>query len=194
MQLSLLCISLLVPNCLALFRTSLFKQKSTGQKNVVDDPLKGDGGVKVQVGTPPQDFKLVVDSNSAESWIADQTCQWDCSETCLQDCNQIGCQTCCGSQLSDCPAQFRFVSDFSTTYKSNGHVWSKYDVTGFLGNDVVTLSGTGIAVKNATFVQAVYFISDDKQCEDCDDISGIFGIGFQKSKVKGIPSIFEQSL
>ncbi|KAI6206205.1 hypothetical protein M3Y94_00881100 [Aphelenchoides besseyi] len=178
-------------NAVIAFRSPLISLKS--KSNSVDDPVKDDGyalAVQIEIGTRPQKFKMAVSTTFADTWVADRTCRYEsgCKPSCSTHCMSFECEGCC--EYSECPIKIRFDSEKSKTYQSKGQNWTyENSLSGFIGSDVITLTGTGITIQSATFVQANAL--GDPVCSNCDDVSGIFGLAISETNKS---SLFEQAV
>ncbi|WKY12359.1 hypothetical protein Q1695_003718 [Nippostrongylus brasiliensis] len=155
----------------------------------------------ITIGTPEQQFQVILDTGSANLWIPDSTCgtgQESCSDancqgalTCEVLCKD---QSCCNSaHVNACKGKNMFTSSKSTTYIANGQTWSiQYgtgSAVGFLGEDTVRFGGIGtnqLAVPKTVFGQATSlaaFFADQP-------IDGILGLAFKTIAVDGVTPPF----
>ncbi|KAI6223498.1 putative aspartyle protease [Aphelenchoides besseyi] len=181
------------------FVNKQYNQKFAGNRPVNQDVL----GYKVSigVGTPAQNFNLVVDTNLAETWIANINCDntdpGDTCAGCLPPCHSYGCFGCCYKSAfidTTCPAHILFNPSASSTYSSSNVSWIGNDkLSGILGNDQVTL-GDEIVIQKATFVQITYLDWTTFNTYDLGDVSGKLGLGLQGLSSTHTPSLFEDAV
>jgi len=122
----------------------------------------------VSLGTPPQQFTILLDTGSANLWVPDVSC---------------------AKKHSKCKQQNRFDSSKSSTYVKNG---TKFEIgyadgsytKGFLGNDTFGIGDVGnqLIIPNTTFAQATE--EDDNSYDDPFD--GVFGLAFQSISVDNV--------
>ncbi|KAL6743362.1 hypothetical protein Aduo_016407 [Ancylostoma duodenale] len=156
----------------------------------------------ITIGTPEQQFQVILDTGSANLWIPDSTCG-QVHENCQdQNCKgggivcEVMCsdQSCCGGgNVNACQGKNFFTSSKSSTYQKNGKHWSiQYgtgSAVGFLGEDTVRFGGIGtnqLVVPNTVFGQATSlaaFFADQP-------IDGILGLAFPTIAVDGVTPPF----
>ncbi|CAJ0589472.1 unnamed protein product [Cylicocyclus nassatus] len=156
----------------------------------------------ITIGTPEQQFQVILDTGSSNLWIPDTTCgqvHGNCQDT---NCRGTGIicealcsdQSCCSTDHVDaCKGKNFFNSAKSSTYQANGQHWTiQYgtgSAVGFLGQDTVRFGGIGtnqLAVPNTVFGQATSlaaFFADQP-------IDGILGLAFPTIAVDGVTPPF----
>ncbi|EKM57764.1 uncharacterized protein PHACADRAFT_90884 [Phanerochaete carnosa HHB-10118-sp] len=120
----------------------------------------------VQMGTPPQDFKLLMDSGSADLWVGGEQCQSTEGGNC-------GNHTFLGNQSSS-----SFVdlgSQFQVTYGS-----------GAVQGDIVTdnINVAGLALNNHTF--GVATVETDDFADDSVPFDGLMGLAQSTLSEQGV--------
>ncbi|KAM5238194.1 renin [Ctenodactylus gundi] len=126
---------------------------------------------EIGIGTPPQIFKVVFDTGSANLWVPSTKCY-------LYD--------------VACASHKRYDSTESSSYIKNGtriilHYGSG-DVTGFLSQDVVTVGGITVtqAFGEITGLPLIPFM--------LADFDGVLGMGFPEQAVGGATPVFDNIL
>jgi hypothetical protein len=145
----------------------------------------------VNIGTPPQQFLVILDTGSANLWIPDITCGStgaanSCGDLCAQlpksVCNVMCAHECCPqtklNRNDACDSKHKYDSSKSSTYVSNGQQWTIHYGTGsaqgFLGQDVVCFGNTSVCIPTQVFGQASSIAPFFAQ----QPIDGILGLGF----------------
>ncbi|VDO73372.1 unnamed protein product [Heligmosomoides polygyrus] len=112
----------------------------------------------ITVGTPPQLFRVIVDTGSANFWIPD-----------------VSCKGCKNKRL--------FNSKSSTTYVPDGETWLNYDhfgtSEGFLGADTIRLATDDqnmVTIETTTIFQAVEM---PEKVAAVEGVDGVLGLAFQ---------------
>ncbi|KAJ3221259.1 1,3-beta-glucanosyltransferase [Clydaea vesicula] len=138
------------------------------QKRQTDIPLQNgenlEYSAEVSIGTPPQTFHLVMDTGSANLWIAS----------------------------TDGLTSNNFISSQSTTFEEeDSKPWTiQYgsgNASGIFGADIISIGGLQIksTIGLATQLSEGFFSSND-------DVSGIFGLGFSSMAAgKVLPPFYE---
>ncbi|CAO3629918.1 unnamed protein product [Mucor hiemalis] len=106
----------------------------------------------VQIGTPPQNFKINFDTGSSDLWVASTLC-------------------------ASCTSHTRYNPNTSSTYVKDGRAWSiSYGdgstASGILAYDTVTLGG--LAIKK----QTIELAQKESSSFASDPIDGLLGLGF----------------
>ncbi|VDK77588.1 unnamed protein product, partial [Anisakis simplex] len=111
----------------------------------------------ITIGTPQQDFRVILDTGSSNLWVPDSSSR-DSRVCAVKQC---------------------FDSSASSTYKADGREWSiQYGSgasSGFFGEDVVRFGGEGstqLVVPNTIFGQALVLSKSIIR----DDLDGILGL------------------
>lgn len=104
------------------FRRSI---KLSGQKTgtaVISELEEAQWYGPIEIGTPPQKFKVIYDTGSSDLWVPDESCSY-----------------------FQCGLHNRFKSDKSSTYQKNGTKfllpYGSGNMSGFTGKDTVTVAG-----------------------------------------------------
>jgi hypothetical protein len=118
----------------------------------------------ITIGTPGQQFVVILDTGSANLWVPDKTCR-------------------------TCKGKHEFDSSKSSSYVANGQAWSiQYgtgSAKGILGQDTVTFigsAGSNLVVPKTVFGQATHIDQDLQQ----DVADGILGLAFQTLAVDNV--------
>ncbi|OCB86397.1 acid protease [Sanghuangporus baumii] len=119
----------------------------------------------IAVGTPPVAFDVILDTGSADLWLADSTCS-------------VGCQEITTFDSSASSSFTNLTRSFSITYGSGA-------AAGVLGQDVVQMAG--FSVSNQTFA-AVDQVSDGLLTSP---VSGLLGLAFQTIASSGATPLWQ---
>lgn len=119
----------------------------------------------VTIGTPQQNFVVVLDTGSSNFWIPAKNCDTSCN------------------------GKAKYDSSKSSSYVANGQSWQiQYgsgDARGTLFQDLMTFGGIGenqLAIPNTVIGQATHISADFAQ----DPTDGILGLAFQSLAVDNV--------
>ncbi|OAA77330.1 vacuolar protease A precursor [Akanthomyces lecanii RCEF 1005] len=123
---------------------------------------------EIQIGTPPQTFKVVLDTGSSNLWVPSQSC----------------------SSIA-CFLHSTYDSSSSSTYKKNGSDFEIHygsgSLTGFVSNDVVTIGD--LKIKNTDFAEAT---NEPGLAFAFGRFDGILGLGYDSISVnKMVPPFYQ---
>jgi saccharopepsin len=117
---------------------------------------------EITIGTPPQTFKVVLDTGSSNLWVPSQSC------------SSIACYL-----------HSTYDSSSSSTYKKNGSDFEIHygsgSLTGFISNDVFTIGD--LKVKNQDFAEAT---NEPGLAFAFGRFDGILGLGYDTISVNKI--------
>lgn len=117
----------------------------------------------ISLGTPPQEFKVILDTGSANLWVPSS------------DCTSLACFL-----------HAKYDHEQSSTYKKNGTKFEiKYgsgSMEGYVSQDVLNI-GTSLKVKHQDFAEAT---SEPGLAFAFGKFDGIFGLAFPSISVNGI--------
>ncbi|KAI3316830.1 aspartic peptidase domain-containing protein, partial [Xylariaceae sp. AK1471] len=123
---------------------------------------------EISIGTPPQDFKVILDTGSSNLWVPSQSC---------------------GSIA--CFLHSKYDSSSSSTYKKNGTEFEiRYgsgSLSGFVSQDDVTIGD--LKIKGQDFAEAT---NEPGLAFAFGRFDGILGLGFDRISVNGIVPPFYQ--
>ncbi|KAI2606734.1 Asp-domain-containing protein [Hypoxylon sp. NC1633] len=123
---------------------------------------------EISIGTPPQDFKVILDTGSSNLWVPSSSC------------GSIACYL-----------HSKYDSSSSSTFKENGTEFEiRYgsgSLSGFVSQDSVTIGD--LTIKNQDFAEAT---SEPGLAFAFGRFDGILGLGFDRISVNGIVPPFYQ--
>lgn len=144
--------------------TSIRPQK--GHPVAVDNFLNAQYFSEIEIGTPPQTFKVVLDTGSSNLWVPSR------------DCGSIACYLHSKYDHSD-----------SSTYKKNGSEFAiQYgsgSLEGYISQDTVTIGD--ITIKDQLFAEAT---NEPGLAFAFGRFDGILGLGYDTISVNKIPPPF----
>ncbi|XP_055510886.1 renin [Leucoraja erinacea] len=126
---------------------------------------------EISIGTPPQTFKVIFDTGSANLWIPSARCS---------------------SSYAVCESHDRYNSSMSTTYEANGKGFAIHygtgSVRGVLSQDIVMVADLPVI---QVFAEATSLPTNPFIFAKFD---GVLGMGFQSISIDNIKPVFEQIL
>ncbi|KAK4498250.1 hypothetical protein PRZ48_010907 [Zasmidium cellare] len=148
----------------------MFKETSVhaekGHPVAVDNFLNAQYFSEIEIGTPPQNFKVVLDTGSSNLWVPSQ------------DCGSIACYL-----------HSKYDHGESSTYKKNGSDFAiRYgsgSLEGYVSQDTVAIGD--LSIKNQLFAEAT---SEPGLAFAFGRFDGILGLGYDTISVNGIPPPF----
>lgn len=125
---------------------------------------------EISIGTPPQEFKVVLDTGSSNLWVPSS------------DCGSIACYL-----------HSKYDHSASSTYKKNGSSFEiRYgsgELSGYVSQDTVTIGD--LKIKDQLFAEAT---SEPGLAFAFGRFDGIMGLGYDTISVNKIPPPFYQML
>ncbi|KAF2213718.1 hypothetical protein CERZMDRAFT_38837 [Cercospora zeae-maydis SCOH1-5] len=148
----------------------MFKETSIhaeeGHPVAVDNFLNAQYFSEIAVGTPPQEFKVVLDTGSSNLWVPSQ------------ECGSIACYL-----------HSKYDHGASNTYKQNGSSFAiRYgsgSLEGYVSQDTVQIGD--LKIKDQLFAEAT---SEPGLAFAFGRFDGILGLGYDTISVNGIPPPF----
>ncbi|KAF2173916.1 hypothetical protein M409DRAFT_16184 [Zasmidium cellare ATCC 36951] len=148
----------------------MFKETSVhaekGHPVAVDNFLNAQYFSEIEIGTPPQNFKVVLDTGSSNLWVPSQ------------DCGSIACYL-----------HSKYDHSESSTYKKNGSDFAiRYgsgSLEGYVSQDTVAIGD--LSIKNQLFAEAT---AEPGLAFAFGRFDGILGLGYDTISVNGIPPPF----
>lgn len=149
-----------------MFRDTSIKPDKGGHHVGISNFLNAQYFSEIAIGTPPQEFKVVLDTGSSNLWVPSQ------------DCNSIACFL-----------HTKYDHSASTTYKQNG---SSFEITygsgsleGYISQDTVQIGD--LKIKDQLFAEAT---SEPGLAFAFGRFDGIMGLGYDTIAVNHIPPPF----
>ncbi|KAI9788211.1 MAG: Vacuolar protease A [Peltula sp. TS41687] len=153
-----------------MFRDTMIRPDGDRHPVPVSDFLNAQYFAELSIGTPPQNFKVVLDTGSSNLWVPSQQC------------NSIACYL-----------HSTYDSSASSTYKANGSSFEiRYgsgSLTGFVSQDVVTIGD--MLLKKQDFTEAT---SEPGLAFAFGRFDGIMGLGYDTISVNKIVPPFYNML
>nr|POF14950.1 vacuolar protease a [Quercus suber] len=151
-----------------MFRDTSLKSGKDGHPVPISNFLNAQYFSEIAIGTPPQEFKVVLDTGSSNLWVPSQ------------DCNSIACYL-----------HSKYDHSGSTTYKQNGSEFEiRYgsgELSGYVSQDTVQIGD--IKIKNQIFAEAT---AEPGLAFAFGRFDGIMGLGYDTISVNGItPPFYE---
>jgi len=145
---------------------SLMKKRSSGQNLIVNQAADSSFFGSVAVGTPPVAYNVILDTGSADLWLASSSC------------TDSACQGIPSFNPSSSSTFAASSTPFNITYGTG-------EAAGTLGTDVVRMAG--FAVSNQIFAVC------DEVSEDLltSPVSGLMGLAFQTIASSGAMPFWE---
>jgi len=157
-----------------LHRDEMFRdtsiRKDDGHPVPVSNFLNAQYFSEISIGTPPQDFKVVLDTGSSNLWVPSTSC------------NSIACFL-----------HTKYDSSASSTYKKNGSSFEIHygsgSLEGFISNDVVQIGD--LKIKGQDFAEAT---AEPGLAFAFGRFDGIMGLGYDTISVNKIVPPFYKML
>ncbi|MCJ1249419.1 Vacuolar protease A [Trapelia coarctata] len=153
-----------------MFRDTSIHADKGGHPLPVSNFLNAQYFSEISIGTPPQTFKVVLDTGSSNLWVPSQ------------ECNSIACYL-----------HTKYDSSASSTYKKNGSDFEiRYgsgSLSGFISQDVVTIGD--LKIKHQDFAEAT---NEPGLAFAFGRFDGIMGLGYDTISVNRIVPPFYNML
>jgi hypothetical protein len=154
----------------------LFLEDGKGKKEdvVIEDYANAQYYGIVEVGTPPQSFRVIYDTGSSNLWVPDRTCS-------------------CGGFIA---RKHKYDAETSTSYVEDGKefkiMYGSGPVSGKFGQDTVTM-GDDITVEGIHFGR-INKTSGLGFGYLMGKFDGIFGLGFKSISIEGVQPVFDAAV
>ncbi|GAB7360953.1 hypothetical protein MBLNU230_g0936t1 [Neophaeotheca triangularis] len=148
-----------------MFRDTSIKPEK-GHPVAVSNFLNAQYFSEIAIGTPPQEFKVVLDTGSSNLWVPSQ------------DCGSIACYLHTKYDHSDSSSYKKNGSDFAIRYGSGS-------LEGYVSQDTVQIGD--LKIKDQLFAEAT---SEPGLAFAFGRFDGIMGLGYDTISVNGIPPPF----
>ncbi|KAK9879328.1 hypothetical protein WA026_004180 [Henosepilachna vigintioctopunctata] len=126
----------------------------------------------ISIGYPPQTFRVIFDTGSANLWVPSATCPY----------SNVACQL-----------HNKYDNKKSVSYKPNGTAisigYATGSMKGFLSTDTMSIAGLNIA--DQTFAEAV---TEPGATFAAAKFDGIMGMGFNRISILNVETVFDNML
>ncbi|KAE9414648.1 hypothetical protein Angca_008610 [Angiostrongylus cantonensis] len=152
----------------------------------------------ITIGTPEQTFRVILDTGSANLWVADSTCgKSSRGFFCPLTCDDRRCCTQSVGNSESCASKRTFDASESSSYSVDGRQWSiTYGsgmASGYLGKDIVRIGFPGtqqLVIPDTVFAQADVL----SPSFDVLPVDGILGLAFKSIAVDGVTPPFQRAM